>query len=214
MFVGRKSPHNKENRLLDVKPITCPMRLRRTDSLISMESSLTDSMVSLTNILTDSTSNLNVSACFENSRVEESIACLNLNFKRRKSVRFDEDNNSMHENEPLPLKRKESATKIPVPILKKKSSLDGSFRENSQVSVSNTSFALRSDRVPVSKMPIPRTSLLDDRINERKRYVSLLENLKKTRKKYYDDIFPPEAASLYYSPKDTKYGEVKWVRAS
>lgn len=215
MFVAKKSPRNKENCPPDIKPITYPRRLKRLDSSFSIDSSLNESMESLTNILTETTNNLSVSGCFDTSRVEDSSQCFNGNFKRRKSVRFDEENNSLHDDMPLPLKRKDSITKNPVPILKKKTSLDGSVRDNSQISLSNASFALRSDRQPAaSKMLAPRTSLLDERINERKRYSSLLEGLKKNKKKYYDDIFPPEAASIYYSPKDTKYGDVKWVRVS
>lgn len=124
-------------------------------------------MESLAHILTEATSsNINLSQCFDSNFVDESTPCLTGNFKRRKSVRFDEDNNSLHENEFFPLKRKESITKVPVPILKKKNSLDGSVRDISQISLSNASFSLRSERQGISsKMPVPRTSLLDERIN-------------------------------------------------
>jgi hypothetical protein len=33
-----------------------------------------------------------------------------------------------------------------------------------------------------------------------------LESLKKNKKKYFDDLFPPGAASLYYNPRDCKFG--------
>ena len=131
MFVAKKSPRNKENCPPDIKPITYPRRLKRLDSSFSIDSSLNESMESLTNILTETTNNLSVSGCFDTSRVEDSSQCFNGNFKRRKSVRFDEENNSLHDDMPLPLKRKDSITKNPVPILKKKTSLDGSVRDNS-----------------------------------------------------------------------------------
>ena len=45
------------------------------------------------------------------------------------------------------------------------------------------------------------------------KYESELKLLEKNNKKFFDDVFPPGSASLFYSKnKGEQYKDIKWVR--